>query len=586
MPKRDFSMSMVKAESKEFLIPLLFLILLFFNLNELLVRMDEINYWDEAQYVIRGKNLLQGLLPTFAWSPFTTGFFALLYLPFKSMGNWLPMVASAGRILIYLVLFLSVYLLNREMQVLSIPGAVWGMVMIYPVSVAILKFQSDALFAVNSAFALWLLFRYRKTGAERYLWLTSMVLGFAALTRNDGLILFLVFLFLVFFVIQQDAVTIARKLAGSILPFAGMVLGYLLIYAWATGSFYMGTAQRTWVAFTQGQYFIFPDDPACQTNQLQCAVAKAEELYGSGEENNFSVLQAIANNPQAFMVRTSTLLRKMPGMLYQAYGGRTAFSLFLFCLFGLFELYKSGKREVLLILLLWTSYLPVYLFTFYRAGYFYLPYYIFFTLGLIGLFSLLRQFQDINFRLYFSGFISLAAIAGYFLDLTALYLTGFLLLSALWFGFWVSAEEQTQHLHQPLLGPVLILLIAGIILHGSYDPLIPGDASPTAEEQAIMVLFNNFPRDTQVLAGAPGAVESAHMKFIPVNDDIFISADSSSEFHRTLIQSNIKAIYVDHYLTNTNEFMWKLIEPGIGTLYDQMYTGEDGSIQVLIIQPQ
>ena len=133
---------------------LLGLILLFFNLNHLLVQITEINYWDEARYIIRGRELVQGTLPVFAWSPLTTTFFALLYLPFRAQANWLPAVASIGRVIIFGLSFLSTYLISREVKLVRWPAVVFGFALVYPAMVSMLKFQSDALFAVLSGFAL------------------------------------------------------------------------------------------------------------------------------------------------------------------------------------------------------------------------------------------------------------------------------------------------------------------------------------------------------------------------------------------------------------------------------------------------
>ena len=79
------------------------LIVFFFAYDELIVRIDDINQWDEANYIIRGRSLVQGEMPEFSWSPFTAAFFAILYLPFQQVGNWLPTVASLGRVIIYLL---------------------------------------------------------------------------------------------------------------------------------------------------------------------------------------------------------------------------------------------------------------------------------------------------------------------------------------------------------------------------------------------------------------------------------------------------------------------------------------------------
>ena len=323
---------------------LLVAILLFFNLNDLSVRINEINYWDEAQYIMFGRAFVLGTLPSFSWSPFTSAFFALLYLPFTSTGNWLPIVATLGRVIIYILLFLSLYLISKEIEEIPWTAAIFGMALVSPAMVSILKFQSDALFAVNSAFSLWQVLQYRRTGQKKNLWLASFFSGLAALTRNDGLILYIAFLFIVLFIIKNEELKLKHKLIASIIPFASLFLGYLILYAIVTGNFYVGTKERSWGAFRQGQYFIYGDNELCQTNQLHCAIEQVTELYGNGEENNYSIANAIRKNPQAYTDRLIRSLKMIPEMIYKAYGGRIAISLTVFVLAGVFELFKRNRN--------------------------------------------------------------------------------------------------------------------------------------------------------------------------------------------------------------------------------------------------
>jgi len=297
------------------------------------------------------------------------------------------------------------------------------MALVYPAMVSILKFQSDALFGVNSAFVLWQVLRYRNTHDEKHIWLASLFGGFAALTRNDGLVLFIAFLFIILFVIKNKNLKFWRKIVASVIPFIAIVIGYLAIYGMVTGSFEIGTKRRTWGAFRQGQYFIYGNDESCQTNQLHCAIERTQELYGTGEENDYSVFNAIKRNPQAYIERLQISISKIPKMLFRGYGGRTSFSLLFLSLFGVFELVRTKNKDILVIILAWMLYLPVYLITFYRQGYFYLPYYLFYILALIGVFSLLRLFQAKNYRAIISVLLIGLFIIGLAFKLVSIYFT-------------------------------------------------------------------------------------------------------------------------------------------------------------------
>ncbi len=459
------------------------------------------------------------------------------------------------------------------------------MALVYPAMVEMLKFQSDALFAVTSAFSLWQVLRYRKTRAEKNLWLASFFCGLAVLTRNDGLILYVAFLFIILFVIKNKEVGFWLKIVGSAVPFITLVAGYLLIYGLIVGSFDVGTKRRSWGAFRQGQYFIFGKDDACQKNQLHCAIERTQELFGTGEENNYSVFNAIRRNPEAYLERLRVSVSKIPKMLFRAYGGRTSFSLLFFSLFGVFELIRTKNNDVLIIFLSWMLYLPVYLLTFYRTGYFYLPYYIFYTLGLTGIFSILRLFQSEKSRIRISIFLIGLTIAGFIFELAAIYFTSFLLFIILWGGHWLQVNDAKKDQLTYRTTPILLLLIGGILLHGNFDPLsIPQNKEqPIPEEEAIMLLYNEFPKESQIIAGAPGAVASAHMQFLSIAG---FDASTPEELYSMILSSGSEAIYVDSTLSGANRHMWILIEPGIGSFYEKLYSGDSGSIQVLKIVPQ
>jgi uncharacterized membrane protein len=558
------------------------LALVLINFDDLAVRITEINYWDEAQYIIRGREWVHGTLPEFSWSPLTSGFFALLYLPFRSQANWLPAAATIGRVIIYLLSFLSLVLIAREIKAIPWPAAVVGLALVYPAMVAMLKFQSDAIFAVVSGFGLWQLLRYRNTLNERSIWYASLFCGLAALTRNDGLILFGVFILIVFLVIKNGELSFKRKLAASMLPFFGLLLSYLLLYAAFTGNFFLGTKERTWVAFTQGQYFIYGKVDSCETAQLECALQQAEDLYGSAEDNKYSVINAILGNPGAYADRLLQMLKKLPGIAYRSYGGQTAFSLVIFAALGVLRLLRRKDKVTLLIFAGWMLYLLVYLLTFYRQGYFYLPFSILYLLGLLGVFELLEYFQEQRQRRIVSfGLVGLTLV-GAIADLNPVYLTGGLMLTALWLGRWIGIGFKLEGGSVNKVLTMVLLLAAGIYLHGGYHPLSVEPASPLAEEEAILLLHTEYPQDSLVAAGAPGAVASAQMEFISVTT---LSATSPEDLYQSFISEGVQAIYVDHYLSSVLPGQWAMIEPQIGEWYQRLYSSPDGSIQVLSITP-
>lgn len=558
----------------------LLLIVIFFNFDNLAVQITDINYWDEASYINRGREWVQGTLPEFSWSPLTSGLFALIYLPLQHTANWLPIAASIGRIVIFAAMSLAIYLLAKEIKDIAWPTAILGVIFSLPIMVRILKFQSDALFAALAAFALWQVLKYRNSGRQKHLWGTSFFLGLAALARNDGLILFAFFLVLILLIKTEQFLPLWQKLLAALLPFVLLVGGYLLFYGISTGSFYMGTVNRTWVAFAQGQYFIYGDTSSCDGNQLNCAVEKAESLYGTGEENNYSVLRGIANNPAAFLDRTLTQLKSLPKMIYSAYQGRPIIGLVFFAALGVLGLWQSANRPLLWIFLGWMIYLPVYFLTFFRSGYFLFPFPILFLLVMVGVFKSIQLFQQKLFRWLFSIlFLGLFA-AGILLEYETFAITGIGLFAAFWLGHLLSGKESPPK-NQVFL---LSIFIAGILLHGSYASATFASTKATPEEQAIQLLHQQYPQNSKIAAGAPGPVWSAQMDFAAISGDLF-QVETPEELHEQFVQDGVLAIYVDHNMTNTNYNTWLLIESGIGSLYERSFSGDNGSIQVLEVLP-
>jgi hypothetical protein len=125
---------------------------------------------------------------------------------------------------------------------------------------------------------------------------------------------------------------------------------------------------------------------------------------------------------------------------------------------------------------------------------------------------------------------------------------------------------------------------ACLLIHGTFDPPIQHALGQIPEEQAILIIQEQLPLNSPVAAGAPGAVWAARMAYVDLGDPQFL-AGSSQELHDRLVASGVKAIYVDPYLSNTNENVWRLIEPYIKKGYETAYSSSDGSIRVLLVQP-
>lgn len=365
------------------------------------------------------------------------------------------------------------------------------------------------------------------------------------------------------------------------LPFGLLVGGYFLLYGAVTGDFSLGTRERSYVAFQQGQAIDYQKDPSCTEKWLRCTVLQAEQLYGSGEENNYSILRAISRNPQAFGHRFLKQVSLLPGHIYSVYGKRTALLLFILAFRGLLELLRRRQGLLAALFLLWPLTLTVYFLTFFRIGYFRLPYFALYILGAIGAAAFVTDARERRNLLIWSALLAAATIPAIWLDVRALYFTTALLLAGIWFIRFLPGNE-TGVANWSAAG-LLVALAIGLILRPVFDPPAPHDLVNGAEEQAAVVMQEELPRGSLVMAGAPGGVWAGRMEFHDAN--AYSALTSGEELYEALREAGVTAIFVDPYLSNTNEHVWNLVEPGIDTWYESVYVGREGSIRVLLVQP-
>jgi hypothetical protein len=216
----------------------------------------------------------------------------------------------------------------------------------------------------------------------------GLLLGLAALTRLDGLLLGLILIPILWFFRGRN-----RNSTRDALSFAGgfiaPVVLYMLIYTAATGSWDPQIGQRSYLAFEQGHNFLYTDRYEVVPSP------SAADLYGTAGENGNSVLRAIARNPQAFLRRMPLVAANAVRMFYDAYsilGG----AMFLFLATGgAAVLWKGTRRAVLGLALLWCLPLLGYALASYRPGFFGMLFPVLLTLVVAGSVPVVKIFQSL-----------------------------------------------------------------------------------------------------------------------------------------------------------------------------------------------
>ncbi len=573
---------LVILSKDQVLIALLVFVLQFlFSLYRFFPTLRDIGLWDESVYINTGRLFAIGTLTSFERNPLIGMLYALTYLPFRNSPYWLMQSDALGRAILFGLMWWSSYLIARRFSRFFNPLIFVSLLFCATILTDILDNPSDALFAAMSGLAFWKLITFYETRQIKEIGLASFFIGLAALSRNDGLVLFILFV-LVSLMFLRSTNDKWRYLLATTLPFLVLIGGYLALYRLVTGSFVVGTVERSYVAFQQGQAQVYQQDPSCQQSDINCAMLDAQSLYGTPQENNNSILKAIGHNPKAFLERVVNTFKILPAMIYSAYNKREAYLLFLLGIMGIYELIRQKQFALMGILLVWIVYLGVYFFTFFRIGYVQTPYFVLFTLAAIGIHSLIFSLGDRNYRLTWTAILLVLTLVGIFRSLSYLYFDTIILLGIIWIGhltLWQSPQSSSAAIS-------LIFLAGGLIIRGSYNPPQIQTWGIIPNEQAVVALQQHLPENSLVASGAPGAVYAARMKYFGLTG-IDQSTKSVDELHAKLLDLGVKAIYVDSTLTGPgqDQYAWQLIMGGIGKEYEQIYSGGDGSILVLLIKP-
>jgi hypothetical protein len=590
----------------------IFLALLFLVVQIFLVwpvffpSIDDIGPWDEAAYLHSGQMLLdQGAWPIFANNPLPTALYALTYLPFRSSLIWLQQSDALGRVLAFGLLFTCVYLVARQFHTatasknsgeaqnsISLPAIMLGLFLVMPLSTSMFAYPSDPLFAGLAGLSFWQVLSYYNTGRLRHAGYASLLLGLAALARNDGLVLFPILVVALALIslhwnrqrnVRQPQ-DILRSLAVSSLPFILLIGGYILFYGFHTGVYDLGTMGRTYDNFEAGQGIIFtPPGEINPTSESQLA---ARQAFGTSAENNYSIFNAIRRNPGVYLQRVVALAKTLPSALLNAYGIRFAAVLFLLVLRGAWVLLRRKAYLLLLLLIMWPLHLvSAFAITLVRVGHLQFPFYIVLALAALGISAALEDLaHNRRAAAWFLVLVGLSIASLVANKLAVFYgAAAFLLaLVVIWFANRWSVYRLSSS-GWGISATLLVLLAAGLVLHGDYPSpthLRPDESPKIA---ALTYLVENLPPNSPVAAAVPGPIWMAKMTYMGLSSTDVPRNKTPAEFLEWLRIQDIRAVYVDPSLYNSNPAVWRLIEPQIGIGLERAFQVDQGNIQILLV---
>ncbi|MCX6071586.1 MAG: hypothetical protein NTU91_12145 [Chloroflexi bacterium] len=550
---------------------------LFLNQAEFVPNLRDLNMWDEAAWIQSGRAILAGWLPTVGSSPLVSILYALTCLPFLDSPFWLVHSASLARLILYGLLWLCAYRIARR---LPTPAAaiLLGMTFVSPLFTSLFRYPSDPLYSALAGLSLAEVLAFHANHNLRHAWGSSALVGLAALARNDGVLLALVLVPLLLLLAPKGRRW--RALVASVLPPVALIGGVILISGLQSGTFTLGTFERTYSNFEDGQQAVY--EGTGERNRVVEARLEARRLFGTPEENHYSVWNAIRRNPVAYLARVRAFSIGLPSVFLEAYGKRFAAAFVVFAAAGFLTLVRRREYKLPVALVAFAlPFLSVFVITIIRLSYPRLWWFSVYALAAIGLSELVGALGQWPRVAVWSAVWGAVAVYGVADNKLAIYYTAAVMLTALWIGIILARRERASAAAILLA----VFLPAGLILHGSFPSPKIRQLGVAGDEQALLYLRDHFPPGTLVATGIPGVVQAAGMNPATLSSTDVPQFDDPAEVVRWMRVQDMQVVYVDAGLYRDNPALWSLIEAEIGSGFQRVFVAEEGNYQVLLVTP-
>lgn len=555
----------------------IFLLQFALEFNYFFPTLGEINIWDEANYLQNGFRLLtQGQLPDLAGSPLSSVFYALMMLPVQHSRDFFVLADALGRMLLFALIFFSAYLIAKELKPYANPWVMLGFVFVVPVATTMYLFPSDVLFAGLAGLAFWQMLAFYRDRRRQHLWWASAFMGLGALTRAEGLLLMGVMAITVLVIVLPGKKWF-RSLIAVLTPFLALVVGFVLVYGLATGDFSTGLSDRTYNNFESGQEGIY-SQKGIFTPTISARL-EAREAFGTPEENDNSVFKAIRRNPTVYWQRLRGSGRSFMNMAVKAYGNKFILIYLWLCIRGVVALIQKKHFPLVVMSVLWFAPLAVgFLNTFFREGYFMMPYFVVFALASVGLTAMLENMGSRTERIGMAvGGAAVLLVGGLLQNTSMLYRNGLFILGL---GFaallWLRRTSETDWRSHALWA---ILAMALIIRGGYPSPEIPQYGN-TDVERSVYVLQESLPAQSGVLAGAPANIWAARMTYYGINSYDIPEFEGDEDFLEWMQAQGIKAVYMD---VNFPEAFRPYVDSLTGEALQEIYTTPERDIRIYLL---
>jgi hypothetical protein len=527
-----------------------------------------INPHDEAKYIDSGWRLLEGNLRDLAWGPLVAFLYAPIHLLVGHSPNWFLLEDWIGRFLLFIALWLSTLFLARQFREHVHPYLVAGVLLINLPFFLLIENQSDAVFVCMSMLGLSRVIQYSRNHKIKDIYIASLCVGLGVLARFEQILLLGILLFLALFLGRRHH-TYIKILLACLLPAVAIISLYFLGSIAMNGKINFGVGAKSYLAFEDNQ-------PLPPNVSYEDRFDYARSLFGTPEENNGSVLRAILRNPIAYGKRLIETIKQEPDYYLSFFGKKLGPPMLLFAAWGTYALIKRKKNIPLFLAILWAfpasvslTFLPRHLI----PQTCYLP----LLLGSVGISFTFDNKLGRGMRLAVLGSFAFVLVIG-FLGAKPAFLAGSLMIILVLCLVGLLGLSALDSDGSGIAKALLLLLAAGLILHGPYPfPNYP-KLGVSREELAVHFLEEQYSSMTPVLVQVPLPAVAARMVDIDM-DNVPTDIATPYDLWFWLKTEGIPVVYVDSHL-RLFRYITDITNDDVSDFFDLVYTSEDGDIRI------
>jgi hypothetical protein len=336
----------------------IFLLNLFVVMSKLQPSMLEINPNDGAKYIESGRLLLTWGLRNLSWGPLVAFVYAPIHLIVGNSPNWFMLETWIGNFAYFAMLWISFYLLARQLDKFISKYVIIGMLFSATVFFPIIENQSDVVFISLAALGLMFMLRFNDDRQLKNVWFSAFCVALGVFARVETILL-LAPLTVFALVINHKQHKFYKVLIAALVPMIALMGLFLAVNYITFGGPNLGMSGKSYDSFQMNQAFL-------PGSKNEIAYRNGEAIFGTAEENNYSVPRAILRNPLATAERALANFLRLPKELMAFFGGKQALLMVVFGFWGIYALIREKKWMVLLLLLLWPLYAFVSLIFFSR----------------------------------------------------------------------------------------------------------------------------------------------------------------------------------------------------------------------------